>query len=268
MKNNRIKEYSNIQYSSEENLTKRISLWSYGSNSESLQKWIFRNINLQKYEKVLELGGGTGKLWVENFKDVPSSCSILFSDYSENMLKKAKSNIESLNLPLQFKLIDAEKLLFPNQSFDIVLACHMLYHVQNVKKTLQEISRVLQPNGRFIATTVSKHHIKELKEFLAKYNLDFDMKEETFTEFRNESGKEILKPYFKNIEFKEYINVVKITSSDILLQYIESMFPVEFYPNFQSLKPLIENAIIERIKFDSAFKITGKNGLFLVTNPI
>lgn len=268
MKNNRIKEYSNIQYSSQENLTKRISLWSYGSNPESLPKWIFGHMGLQKHENVLELGGGTGILWVENFKKVPSSCSIVFSDYSKNMLDQAKLNLTTLNLPLSFELIDAEKMNFPNQTFDVVLACHMLYHVPNMKKALQEIVRVLKPHGRFISTTVSKYHIQELKDFLTKFNLDVDMKKEIFSEFRNESGREILKQHFRNIQFKEYINEVRITNSDVLLQYIESMFPSEYFPNFQSLKPQIENAIINRIKKDSIFKITGKNGLFLAKNPI
>ncbi|MEJ2294421.1 MAG: hypothetical protein P8Y23_06580, partial [Candidatus Lokiarchaeota archaeon] len=69
-------------------------------------------------------------------------------------------------------------------------------------------------------------------------------------------------------KFKEYINEVTITSSDVVLQYIESMFPKEYYPNFQEIKPEIENAVMNKIKVDSSFKITGRTGLFLAKNPI
>ena len=46
--------------------------------------------------KVLELGCGTGSMWV-NHKDVISKFSnIVFSDFSEGMLAEAKSNIDDL----------------------------------------------------------------------------------------------------------------------------------------------------------------------------
>ncbi|MEJ2249810.1 MAG: methyltransferase domain-containing protein [Candidatus Lokiarchaeota archaeon] len=72
---------------------------------------------------------------------------------------------------MKFKIIDAEEIPYRNQVFDVVLACHMLYHIPNIKKALTSINRVIKPSGRFISTTTSKRHIWELRNFLSKFGL-------------------------------------------------------------------------------------------------
>lgn len=265
--NNTIKQYAKQQYKTNENLDKRINLWSYGTNAESLPTWIFNKIKLQENERILELGCGTGQLWLQNFRKIPSNCPIVLSDFSQNMLNAAKKNLANLKLPIKFKIIDAENIPYPNQSFDLVLACHMLYHIPDIDTTLTEINRVIKPNGRFISTTVSRNHIKELKDFLLQFNLDIEMKNEFFSEFRNETGKAILEQFFKEIEFYEYINPVNISSVKPLMKYIESMFQKDYYLQFQEIKPDIEKKLIKIIKKDSVFKMKGISGLFLAKQP-
>ena len=76
MKNrNQIKDYAEQQYKTDQNLTARMNLWSYGSNPESFYKWIFSKIQIQKYERVLELGCGTGQLWLWSIKQ-KKTCSL------------------------------------------------------------------------------------------------------------------------------------------------------------------------------------------------
>ena len=57
-----IKEFAEQQYKTHQNLDVRINLWSYGSNPDSLKKWIFSKIQVQENERILELGCGTGNL--------------------------------------------------------------------------------------------------------------------------------------------------------------------------------------------------------------
>ena len=264
---NRIKEFAEQQYKTHQNLNARINLWSYGSNPESLQEWIFSKIQIQEYERVLELGCGTGKLWYENFNNIPSTCSITISDFSEEMRNKAKENLEPLNLPIEFEIINAEKIPYPNQTFDVVIGCHMLYHIPDIQKALTSVNRILKPGGRFITTTVSKKHIQELKEFLSDFGLYSEMKMKFFSEFRNETGNEVLTPFFSEIKFYEYINEVNISSVDPLMNYIESMFSIEEKPDFQENKVEVEKAIEKILEKRSRFKITGISGLFEAKKP-
>ncbi|MBY8983530.1 MAG: class I SAM-dependent methyltransferase [Candidatus Lokiarchaeota archaeon] len=269
MKNNRtVKEYAESQYKTHQNLTNRMNLWSYGSNPESLQKWVFSKIQLREHERVLELGCGTGQLWLENFRNVPLTCSIVLSDFSKKMLGKAKENVQPLNLPIKFEIIDAEKIPYPNQVFDVVIGCHMLYHIPNIEKALIAINRILKPGGRFISTTISRQHTRELIDFLSEFGLYSEEKMKLFSEFKNETGREVLKPFFAEIEFFEYINQVNITSVEPLMRYIKSMFPNEKNPNFQGKMQRVEEAIAKILEKRTVFKIKGISGLFEAKKPI
>jgi len=260
-----IKRFAESQYKTHKNLSHRINLWSYGTNKESWHKWIFNKIQLQENERLLELGCGTGKLWVENFNDIPATCKIIISDFSKNMLKKAKKNLRPFNLPIRYEKINAEDIPYAEQTFDVVIGCHILYHIPNIEKALKSICSVLKPNGRFISTTVSFQHMQELKDFLSDFGLTFEKKVKFFSEFRNETGKDILNRYFKDIDFYEYINQVNISFIEPLKEYINSMFPNKQYPHFKEMESQIDNAIRKILEEKSQFKITGISGLFKAT---
>jgi ubiquinone/menaquinone biosynthesis C-methylase UbiE len=257
---NTIKEYAELQYSTPSFLIDRMNLWSYGSNPVPLQKWIFSKLQLQGNEQILELGCGTGQLWLENHRQIPPTCSIILSDFSQEMVRSAKEHLKSLNLKMKFKVIDAESIPYEDETFDLVLGCHMLYHVPNIKRALESIRRVLKSGGFFITTTVSQRHIFELTKFLSQFNLRD--KKNIFSEFHNETGLEVLRPYFPEVEFHEYINNVKIPSIDPLMNYISSMYPQETYPDFTQKKGEIRKAIQEILNQKSVFHISGITGLF------
>jgi phosphatidylethanolamine/phosphatidyl-N-methylethanolamine N-methyltransferase len=101
--------------------------------------------------RVLEVGVGTGislPLYSPNVR-------IFGTDISEAMLKKAKQrvaegrlkNIEGL------AVMDAEKLEFPDNSFDVVMAQYVVTAVPNPEVALDEFARVLRPGGELIILT-------------------------------------------------------------------------------------------------------------------
>ena len=126
----------------------------------------------------------------------------------------------------------------------------------------------MKPGGRFISTTISQQHIRELKEFLSEFGLYSEERWELFTEFRNETGGEVLKPFFSDITFYEYINQVNVPSLDPLMSYIESMFPIEDFPDFKEKRVEVKEAIVKILEKRPTFKITGISGLFEAKKPI
>jgi len=101
--------------------------------------------------RVLEVGVGTGislPLYSPNVR-------IFGTDISEAMLKKAKQrvaegrlkNIEGL------AVMDAEKLEFPDNSFDVVMAQYVVTAVPNPEAALDEFARVVRPGGELIILT-------------------------------------------------------------------------------------------------------------------
>src|SRR6202012_1065481 len=98
--------------------------------------------------RVLEVGVGTGislPLYAPNVR-------IFGTDISEAMLKKAHQRVKELGLKNVegLAVMDAEKLEFPDNSFDVVMAQYVVTAVPNPEVALDEFARVLRPGGEMI----------------------------------------------------------------------------------------------------------------------
>ncbi|ACD22256.1 methyltransferase domain-containing protein [Clostridium botulinum] len=194
---NSIKE----QYNSDENLNLRTNLHSYNINKIDWDKWCFQKMNLIKCSKILELGCGVGKLWIKNQDFIDENSEIILSDFSPNMLKCAKNNLENLDCKFKYKKINAEDIPYDDESFDVVIAEHMLYFVTDIEKALSEIKRVLKPNGIFYVTTNSCNSMIELNKLAEKFDPNLDINNNGLSSrFDLENGEKMLKKYFNNIE--------------------------------------------------------------------
>jgi phosphatidylethanolamine/phosphatidyl-N-methylethanolamine N-methyltransferase len=101
--------------------------------------------------RVLEVGVGTGislPLYSPNLR-------IFGTDISEAMLKKAKQRVAEAHLKNieGLAVMDAEKLEFPDNSFDVVMAQYVVTAVPNPEAALDEFARVVRPGGELIILT-------------------------------------------------------------------------------------------------------------------
>jgi phosphatidylethanolamine/phosphatidyl-N-methylethanolamine N-methyltransferase len=101
--------------------------------------------------RVLEVGVGTGI----SLPQYASHLRIFGTDISEAMLRKAKQRVSNLRLKNVegLAVMDAEKLEFPDASFDVVMAQYVVTAVPNPEKALDEFARVLRPGGELIILT-------------------------------------------------------------------------------------------------------------------
>ena len=63
------------------------------------------------------------------------------------MLKDAQKVLNDAVDRFEYELMDVQEIPYAHDSFDIVIANLMLYHIPNRKKTIAEISRVLKPES-------------------------------------------------------------------------------------------------------------------------
>jgi phosphatidylethanolamine/phosphatidyl-N-methylethanolamine N-methyltransferase len=98
--------------------------------------------------RVLEVGVGTGI----SLPQYAQNCRIVGTDISEAMLQKAKDRVVELKLKNveDLAVMDAEKLEFPDNSFDVVMAQYVVTAVPNPEVALDEFARVLRPGGEMI----------------------------------------------------------------------------------------------------------------------
>jgi phosphatidylethanolamine/phosphatidyl-N-methylethanolamine N-methyltransferase len=98
--------------------------------------------------RILEVGVGTGI----SLPGYSSQNRIIGIDLSEAMLRKAQRRVADLSLTNveQLEVMDAEHLSFPDASFDVVVANHVISTVPNPEAALDECARMLRPGGEMI----------------------------------------------------------------------------------------------------------------------
>lgn len=212
------------QYRNSTNLAKRINIHDkYSVNKTSWHKWVFDKLKLSSNTKVLEIGCGNAMLWHKNIKDIPGSTEITLTDMSEGMLADAKDNLQEDAEKFKFKLVDANNITFNEESFDMVIANHVLFYCSDREKVFSEIRRVLKPGGYFYCSTVGESHMKELELLVRKFNKDFVLSEfDPSSEFGLENGERQLSSWFQDIKRYDYEDHLVVTESEPLVQYVYS----------------------------------------------
>jgi ubiquinone/menaquinone biosynthesis C-methylase UbiE/DNA-binding transcriptional MerR regulator len=253
------------QYENSSNLKARINIHElFSINKYGWMPYFFEQINLKGKMKILELGCGDGSLWVKNYEKLPKNIDITLTDFSPGMLEDAKNNLGKMQKRFKFKIVDAETIPYKDETFDVVIANHMLYHVNDIDKAFSEIYRALKKGGVFYAATVGKSHMKEMRSIVSELGVDMVTTKsfEATEKFQLENGMDIFKKWFKDIKLTRYDDGLFVTEATPLLDYILSM-PGNTDRNFSSEeKKYIIDFLEKRIKESGGIKITKDTGFF------
>ena len=111
--------------------------------------------------KILDVACGTGL----NFPSFPSTSEIISVDLSPQMLEHAHQKATRLNLNVQIKVMDAQRLEFPDGSFDTVTSTLSTCTFPDPIQALQEMKRVCRTDGLILLL----EHGHSTLPWLAKY---------------------------------------------------------------------------------------------------
>jgi 2-polyprenyl-6-hydroxyphenyl methylase/3-demethylubiquinone-9 3-methyltransferase len=109
---------------------------------------------------VLDVGCGGGLLCETLFH---AGAKVTGIDLAEGMVEVARLHAAEQNLPIEYRVADAESLLATHSAqFDIVTCMEMLEHVPNPAGTVATLARLVRPGGSVFISTVNRN----LKSFL------------------------------------------------------------------------------------------------------
>lgn len=149
------------------------------------------------YDKILDIGCGTGKLTQELSQQFLHS-KVMGLDISEGMSKLTKARgIEAI-------AADAQALPFSNGTFDLVVSNAAYQWVSNLPLAFKEAQRVLKEKGIFIFSCFGKRTLRELRDCFGieenvlpeKDSLYYGLAVSGFSEMSVEQN--MLKKYFNN----------------------------------------------------------------------
>ena len=134
-------------------------LMSFGVHR--LWKEEFCNMIPNMDSKILDVAGGTGDISFklkEKGKAQNKDTHIIVSDINQEMLEICQSRAIDRNILNNFDLVvaDAEKLPFPDNSFDYYTIAFGIRNMVSIENALAEALRVLKPTGKFLCLEFSK----------------------------------------------------------------------------------------------------------------
>lgn len=217
------------QYKTAVNLNVRIELHRRFSRSPiSWFPWLVSQMDLESMGSILEVGCGNGQLWQQVDAERLNGKKICLTDISAGMVEDAaallkKDEKKGGMKAFHFETADCQKLHYPDGSFDCVIANHVLFYVKNIGQALEEISRVLKPDGVFYCSAYGKDHMKEVTSLVQEFDSRITLSEVALYElFGLENGQEMLKEQFASVEQVMYDDALWVDEAEPLLDYILS----------------------------------------------
>ncbi len=123
----------------------------FNTGNADLNDFTQQMLTIEKTDKILEIGFGTGKL-IAAMADLASEGKITGIDFSATMLQQAtrfnRQHVESGRVELLQK--ECCELPFEDNSFDKLCAINTLYFWEDPEKYLREMLRVLKPQGKIV----------------------------------------------------------------------------------------------------------------------
>jgi SAM-dependent methyltransferase len=142
----------------------------------------------------------------------------------------------------------------------------MLYHVPDRARAIAEIRRILQPEGRFYASTIGRDHMRKIGQLLHSIHPDVDDPHflvQQLNTFRLENGATEIAQSFAHVETHRHERRLAVTETEPLMAYIlsgrlKAVLSVEMQ---ETLRERIEQEIMEQ----GAVRIDTVSGMFVAS---
>lgn len=100
--------------------------------------------------QVLDCATGTGDLALSFKRRVGASGRVVGTDFCPEMLAAAPAKAEAAGLDVAFEVADAMALPYPDDVFDIASIAFGIRNVDDPRRCLGELGRVVKPGGRVV----------------------------------------------------------------------------------------------------------------------
>ncbi len=262
------------QYQNASNISARIRLHTeYSVNPQGWFPWIYEQCSDLLFHRfpggasfpntpqILEIGCGNGALWTGNMDKLPDDVHIVLSDISEGMIRDVRRTLGNGDPRFDFATFDCSRIPYPDASFHLVIANHVLFYCDNIRAVCKEVRRVLMPDGIFLCSAYGPAHMKEITDLVQEFDHRIVLSaDKLYERFGLENGEDILCNEFASVKRSHYDDEIVLYHAEPLIEYIlschgnQNQYLLDRYHDFRSF--------VEK-KVRNGFHITKDAGVFL-----
>jgi SAM-dependent methyltransferase len=200
------------QYADEARLETRRAVWRPGPDGRDPLEVALAAVRAglpagKSMPDVLEVGCGLGVFAARLLEELPG-IALLAADTSYRFVELAAER------GVTARMMDVQQLLAPDDSYDVVVAMWMLYHVPDLDRGLAELRRVLRPGGRLVAVTNGDEHVADLRREAGGGPV--------LTTFSSENGEASLRRHFDTVVRDDLETRAVFPGRASALAYLES----------------------------------------------
>jgi SAM-dependent methyltransferase len=260
------------QYAGSANLDARVAIYAYAvrkgidEDGRSLQEKVASMIpGGVAGRRVLDVGCGPGG-YVEPMRGASLNVGL---DLSVGMLAESRRRNGDL---VQVTNADAEHLPVRDASFDVVLAMHMLYHVPDRAKAIDELARVVRDDGVVMVVTNASDHQHQTDALVSAAHREVTGEAldqaRAASLFPLEAAPGELGRRF-DVEVHSHGGELEVPHADPVVAYIASMrtlIGITDDERWAQLLEVVRRRAEDVIAAEGTFRITGSGGV-LVCRP-
>lgn len=262
------------QYIKSDNLEKRINIHEYSTSNINWYCYLINKCDIKENMNILDIGCGNGMLWYRERNVLPENINIYLVDNSEAMLEAARKLhseeqdfYNNKKIKFHYLICDAPNINelpeLNSKKFQRIMANHMLYHIEGPeRKTLLRVANdMLTDDGKFIASTIGKNHMKEIFELAQEYDKNVNAPEWFSRGFNLENGKEQLEEFFSDIIMFYHDNNLIVPDWRAIYDYLCSLPGIEkvMKKNKDAIIKFLKNKVTE----SKPFFISKSTGIFI-----
>lgn len=267
------------QYIKSDNLEKRINIHEYSTFDVNWHNYLFDKCDIKEGMNILDIGCGNGLLWYRERNLLPDNINIHLVDNSKAMLDSAKQIHFSekdfytdKSIKFHYHICDASNINelseINSKKFHRIMANHMLYHIDdsNRKLLLGSVNVMLTDDGKFIASTIGKNHMKEIFELAYEYDKNVKAPEWFSRGFILENGKEQLDEFFSDVTMFYHDNNLLIPDWRAIYDYLCSLPEIEKV--MRKNKEASVKFLKDRVTESKPFFISKSTGVFVAQKKL
>ena len=161
----------------------RINFWTNIWKNFEVDDKFFKNLDMypikdtlkytDKKDKILECGFGAGRI-IRHLHH--SGFDILGIEKDEKIVLRLKK----IDPELRIQVGNILNLQFPENTFDTILCFGTIGTIENIDEAIEELKRVLKPNGKLIISSICKNFSRNIQSFLLNFR-NYNQKKEFYS---------------------------------------------------------------------------------------